>query len=248
MLMVLMKKLFPSPCLLLCLIFSVPSFGKPLKLVMGIDADPYYRTSPSYLQFLSFVKDALEPKHIAVEFIEMPSARITLSANAGTIDSDPLTSESEFGSLKNVVAVPFPYYKFRMVYFSRKSSPGMATPAMKGETICGPRWTQISLKKFYDEQQLRFFPLDEYQQCLKMVGNSRISFGAISTLVLEDLRSKSDPLLNDLVFSDHQIFSIDLYMIVNIKHKNLLPVLESALREHVKNKSRYPLIADRLAP
>lgn len=210
----------------------------------------------TYLQEIA--REALKPYSIEVEVLKMPGSRVIYQVNNGHMDGD-LSRVANFKSITNhdtsnylLVNEPVVLVEIVGITLAKKTLPQPLTwDTLNQNSVAFLRGSKTIRKHLLDKNRVAVVG---NLQALQLVATNRVGSAVMFAPVAKHLLAKSPDFSEKLLIHQPAITSFHLYIYLNKKHSQLVPNLESSLRQLRENgymrqtADKYQVTAPRELP
>lgn len=170
----------------------------------------------------------------SVEYLSHPSLRSIKDVNSGELDGDLPRTKAILGSYKNIIFVNVPinnqkfyvYSKYENIYLKYKNLENKNIGITFGSTISkqviGKNVKKSNISELKDITSLKDMLISDRVDLLFLPES--LGKALMETFPKEKIRK-----------SDKPFESIDFYLVLNKKHKNLKEKIETELKKQLKN-------------
>jgi hypothetical protein len=193
-----------------------------------------YFNFPVVVDLKKFTREALAKENISATFMPFPLFRGTMSMDQGEIDGEMLRDKESMEGFSQIITTDHPLFlsKVKIMYLKEnKKFSAKHLQNFNGVTVM----TNQSILRKMKKENLRFIEVQKPEKALSLLEQKRVDYFIVSEPVIEGLLEE-DPHLKETFAIDNSTFMIvKLFMALNKKHTDLMPRVERALRNAIKN-------------
>lgn len=218
--------------LLIALIPLITSVGWAKTIVLAVQED--LDKMPPIIEVKDYIRDALAPVGIEVQYVAASFDRSTFMVDSGDIDGEILRNKAIAKSAPNLKPLSFPlaYSKFRVV--RRKDIPSFNESNLKNYNGA-VFYTSNYIRQTLEVRNLRLAEVAKMDQVFLMLMTGRTDYTILPDVIIAVLKDTKPEIFKNLIISDRIFIQDELYILMNKRNAILIPKIEKALKAASKN-------------
>nr|BFD62918.1 hypothetical protein BdHM001_15990 [Bdellovibrio sp. HM001] len=209
------------------------------RTVLKISASDAHVDSTPYKEIMRFIKNALARDNIEVIYTSLPIERGSFLADKGDMDGELARIKLSSDGYSNLVETSFPFILVRYILVHRQNE---VIDKKNISSLQGVLPLNVKgIEDFIAQNKLRTIGVNTLDAALDMLLHKRCDYVIMSDAVFSEYKKTNKRFISLEQVKDFSV-TVPLYFRLNKKHKNLIPIVETAIkRERSLHGSDYPM-------
>lgn len=211
--------------------------------IISVSIGEFFNKSTAYSQLKEFTRRSLKKGGIDAEFISMPLERATVDNVNGTLDAQMARVKAVLEknpSLKGT-SFPFAFTNIRFIYSKNRKNP--VEEAKLNNYTGAISLNSKGLLGSKLSKELKLVTVRDIEQAGILFKKGRIDYLILPEEIALDLVNSHPFFKSEYRVSAKTLLQIDLYFVVSAKKAHLMPIIEKAFRESLREPhADLPLI------
>lgn len=219
--------------LITIMLFPAARAAEPIRISLA--AQESFVALPVIVDLKEFIAEALKKENILVTFVPLPVTRGTSLADKGELDGEMIRDKESIKGFSNLITSthPLAIVHFKAVYL--KSNTKYTHEKMK-DFRCGTLLNNRQMQIRLEADKIKCLEFKSPKQTFQLVKAGRVDYALLAGEIIDAFFENNPDLKDTYTVDDKPYAEMQLYLVLNKKHADLMPVIEKALRAAIKSE------------
>ncbi|MBS1971216.1 MAG: transporter substrate-binding domain-containing protein [Bdellovibrionales bacterium] len=221
--------------LFLTTIMLLPAAPAAESIHISLAAQESFVALPVIIDLKEFITNALKKENIVVTFVPLPVTRGTSLADKGELDGEMIRDKESIEGFSNLITSthPLAVVHFKAVYL--KSNTKFKHENMK-DFRCGTLLNNRQVQAKLEADKIKCLEFKSPMQTFQLVKAGRIDYVLLANEIIDGFFERNPSWKEIYVIDEKPYTDMRLYLVLNKKRADLIPVIEKALRAAIKSE------------